>query len=182
LRPLLPFFNLTCVEVTSAFGFDLDDSTVLEMARAWPRLEELTLLCLEAPSNVGPTLASLRSFAQYCPVLETLHTTVDGTVAPSDDELSTHIFQECLSFLDVANSRIDSPMDVAKFLSGVFPNLNNIITNLEYRSHYGLAAGELTTHNRDITSGPTGDTSAGTAMGQHGRDGCFVAFGVLSHF
>ncbi|KAJ7266247.1 hypothetical protein C8J57DRAFT_1511177 [Mycena rebaudengoi] len=45
IRPLFSFTNLTTVIILTAVGIDLDNATVSNLARAWPRLE-----CLEISS------------------------------------------------------------------------------------------------------------------------------------
>lgn len=50
LRILFPFTDLTSLILTPFHGFDLDDDTVLEMARAWSRLEELKIISSGPPS------------------------------------------------------------------------------------------------------------------------------------
>ncbi|KAJ6612363.1 hypothetical protein B0H10DRAFT_300772 [Mycena sp. CBHHK59/15] len=43
LSPLYRFANLTSVDIQSSHRFDVDDSTIINMARAWPRIESLRL-------------------------------------------------------------------------------------------------------------------------------------------
>jgi hypothetical protein len=48
IEQLFPFGNVTEVRLLSPFGFDLDDTIVARMARAWPHIETLELKTLVA--------------------------------------------------------------------------------------------------------------------------------------
>ncbi|KAJ7291716.1 hypothetical protein C8J57DRAFT_1588266 [Mycena rebaudengoi] len=65
----------------------LDDTTVWDIARAWPNLVTLALTHLQDASQPIMTLASLRAFATHCPELPTLALTFDANIVPpSSDE------------------------------------------------------------------------------------------------
>jgi hypothetical protein len=55
LRVLFSFTNLTTIVLKPIRGFDLDDEVVLDMARAWRRVEELRLAPAEKRSASEPT-------------------------------------------------------------------------------------------------------------------------------
>ncbi|KAJ7694431.1 hypothetical protein B0H17DRAFT_1057604 [Mycena rosella] len=81
LSPLFSFANLVLVDLVHPAGFDLDNATVLAIARAWPRIE---YLALEAGAfrhvRSRVTLEGLYAFAQHCPNLRNLEMTFDATV------------------------------------------------------------------------------------------------------
>jgi hypothetical protein len=81
IRALLCFGNLTFISLTGSVEFDFDDSTLADLARAWPCVKTLILQSggLRPPSN---TLQCLYDLARNCPHLEHLHLTFDATVRP----------------------------------------------------------------------------------------------------
>ncbi|KAJ7128481.1 hypothetical protein C8R44DRAFT_979175 [Mycena epipterygia] len=83
----------------------------LQLVPAWSHIQSLTL---DAPTPSRTTLASLHSLAKYCPCLELLEMYLDAT-----------------SILDILCSPISAPAPVARFLSGIFPNLSEITTTRE---------------------------------------------------
>ncbi|KAJ7133092.1 hypothetical protein C8R44DRAFT_549147, partial [Mycena epipterygia] len=129
LRTLFCFGNLTSVVIRSPLGFDLDDGAVLELARAWPRLESLHLKShVEQPRN--PTLGCLQSFAEHCPSLRLLGITLDARQVPAPDHSSaTRIIQRSLAILNVDSSPIAAPISVGRYLSGLFPCLRTVRAN-----------------------------------------------------
>ncbi|KAJ7779756.1 hypothetical protein B0H16DRAFT_1830060 [Mycena metata] len=130
LNPLLSFGNLSRVALTSPVGFDLDDATILLMARAWPRVEFLSLTaspCRHMPSRV--TLEGLFALAKYCPALNTLDLSFDAKVIPNkgDDEKQA-ASQNILTYFAVDASPVGDARRVAEFLAAIFPRLARIET------------------------------------------------------
>ncbi|KAJ7681996.1 hypothetical protein DFH06DRAFT_285269 [Mycena polygramma] len=133
LTQLFSFGNLTKIEIESPCGFELDDRICAEMARAWPRLECLTLREYYKPVKQLVTLESFRSFAQHCPALHKLRITFDARVVPRSQpsaNSSTHQSQSTLEHLHVGYSLIEywdtHPRAVARFIGALFPNLTYI--------------------------------------------------------
>ncbi|KAJ7142951.1 hypothetical protein C8R44DRAFT_974415 [Mycena epipterygia] len=130
IRVLFGFVNLTSISLISPIGIDLDNTTVSELARAWPRVETLDLsawYCASPRPRV--TLECLHSFARHCPNLTELAMTFDGTEVPTSDIGSTNrVFQDRLHSLNVDHSAISMAIDVARFLSAIFPRLMDIMT------------------------------------------------------
>ncbi|KAF7374130.1 hypothetical protein MSAN_00294300 [Mycena sanguinolenta] len=131
IRCLLVFTNLVTVNISSPVGIDLDDTTVADLARAWPHLEKLLLpsygLCRSLPNT---TLECLHSLATWCPHLAGLTITLDGTSAPTPPSPPSGISHHALKLINVAHSRISTPiMPVARFLSAIFPALKRIMTS-----------------------------------------------------
>ncbi|KAJ7239891.1 hypothetical protein C8J57DRAFT_1727260 [Mycena rebaudengoi] len=129
IRPLLGLAALTSLYLTSRDGFDLDDSTLSDMAAAWPHIERLDLMVFSKYEGFTPraTLHSLYAFARHCPRLRTLRVMFDATVLPSTDD--AEIAQGALTCLSLGRSSISAPVaDVAAFLCGLFPTLRELHT------------------------------------------------------
>ncbi|KAF7309156.1 hypothetical protein MKEN_01117900 [Mycena kentingensis (nom. inval.)] len=109
---LVPFSNLVNVFLQSGAGFAIEDNTLRQLLPAWPRLERLRL---DSGSNmqVPPktTLFALYALAKHCPALER---STQRTLTYYDSD-----FQE---------PPIEQPLEVAAFLSGVFPSLRQLVT------------------------------------------------------
>ncbi|KAJ7779701.1 hypothetical protein B0H16DRAFT_1710957 [Mycena metata] len=127
LRPLFRFTDLVSLSLAHPVGFDLDDSTILAMACAWPRLQTLSLqstLTRHMPSRV--TLLGLHALAKHCPNLSELHMTLDATVVPEIPH--DRVVQTTLELLHVGASPVAEPLLVAAFISGIFPKLPRVET------------------------------------------------------
>ncbi|KAJ7225027.1 hypothetical protein C8J57DRAFT_983408, partial [Mycena rebaudengoi] len=108
--------------------FELDDAALWDMARAFPELRKLFLAYTAVWCTPGITLGGLRAFATHCPQLGNMQIAFNATVTlPATDSATPDVFQTKLSYLDVLNSPISMPLDVARFLSGIFPNLVEVI-------------------------------------------------------
>ncbi|KAJ6616339.1 hypothetical protein B0H10DRAFT_2037589 [Mycena sp. CBHHK59/15] len=138
LSSLFPFFNLTRVHIQSPVGFDLHDASILDMARAWPKIEELMLKSACQFSRPRVTLQGLRYLAQYCPELHSLQMAFDATrTSPWEARGRKRVVQENLEHLEVEYSMISKPLRVARFISGIFPNLRCIFTDREHEDNEG---------------------------------------------
>ncbi|KAJ6517141.1 hypothetical protein DFH09DRAFT_250004 [Mycena vulgaris] len=135
LAPLFCFCNLTFVVLQPPVGFDIDDATAWDIARAWPKINFLRLeAATELHHPPSMTLHGLRAFATHCIHLSTLRITVDAsTVPPFDNSPETRISQHRLEELIFAASPISDPPAVARFLSGLFPALTIIDTQSDWR-------------------------------------------------
>ncbi|KAJ7441935.1 hypothetical protein B0H11DRAFT_2095229 [Mycena galericulata] len=122
---LLSFTNLTFVHIGACLGFEVDDDTVADMARAWPGIVTLELMF-----RSFTTLRCLQSFARHCPDLESLKMTLDThTIPDSPGGAADHAPQQRLRRVDVRYSEISvPPLEVARVLSHHFPNLRTIKT------------------------------------------------------
>ncbi|KAJ7137356.1 hypothetical protein C8R43DRAFT_1019984 [Mycena crocata] len=139
LRPLFCFGNVKEVHITTLLGLSLDDAGIADMARSWPRIQILSFIGYGRVVTPPATLQGLRYLAQYCPSLVELYMTFDASsVPPATAEPHQHIFQTSLSSFEVDYSPITSPFDVARFLSGIFPNLRSIKTAREDNPHQAL--------------------------------------------
>ncbi|KAJ7475050.1 hypothetical protein FB451DRAFT_1397921 [Mycena latifolia] len=132
IRPLFCFSSLVSVRLVHPVGFDLDDSAILVMARAWPHVQFLSLTARPARHmSSRVTLQGVSAFAAHCPTLHTLELTFNATVVPEIHDISPRAAQESLSLIDVALSPIGAPHRVAEFLGGIFPRLTEIATLYE---------------------------------------------------
>jgi hypothetical protein len=137
IRELFQFRNLTSLRLGSRDGFDLDDSTLLDMALSWPHIEnlELTVVSDELADYIrtpSATLQCLRSFAEHCPRLTDLEIEFDASFIPSsnDSQSSAHpIPHTALRRIHLGQSPISSLVpDVASFLEEMFPDLQELDT------------------------------------------------------
>ncbi|KAJ6454259.1 hypothetical protein C8R47DRAFT_226451 [Mycena vitilis] len=135
LTSLFAFKNITILHLEGPVGFDIDDTAAWDIARAWPKIQSLTLAAgtsLHHPTTM--TLHGLRAFATHCKELSDLEITVDAsTVPPFDNSPEARISQRALRTLEVAASPISDAPTVAKFLSGLFQQLRMIGTPDEER-------------------------------------------------
>ncbi|KAF7356450.1 hypothetical protein MVEN_00978100 [Mycena venus] len=132
LATLFCFTNLTEVSLSPPVGFDIDDATAWDLARAWPRLTSLylgTATELQYPSSM--TLGGLRAFATHCKDLNNLVIAFNASTVPPIDN-SSIISQSSLILLDTNKSPINDPVAVARFISALFPNLAIIHTYLDW--------------------------------------------------
>ncbi|KAJ7746131.1 hypothetical protein DFH07DRAFT_1038550 [Mycena maculata] len=125
LQPLFSFSNLHKVELRHPVGFDLDNATILDMARSWPHITIIKLVASTTrhmPTRV--TLEGLYAFAEHCPQLRDLTLTFDATLVsrtpPSDEPRHNQL---CLQCLNVECSLVGDPGPVAEFLFSIFPRL-----------------------------------------------------------
>ncbi|KAJ6533444.1 hypothetical protein DFH09DRAFT_1284445 [Mycena vulgaris] len=139
MRPLCRFSSP--IRLSPSHLFDLDDVVARDMARAWPRIEALSL----SPENSHRIPEGLYALANHCPRLRNLHIAFHATIVPNIKVDGTNRILHCsLQRLDVAHSAIGKPRPVAKFLSTIFPQLETIDTLYEHiprtRSDFQLAA------------------------------------------
>ncbi|KAF8134107.1 hypothetical protein K438DRAFT_805118 [Mycena galopus ATCC 62051] len=123
-QPLFVFNALTILNITVPAGYDLDDCTILEMARAWPCIDSLSL---SSRSNYQPrcTLSSLEYLARQCPLLSFLSITLDASNVPPTPQPARR--QDKLTFVRVDFSSISDDIPaVAAFISSLFWNVTNL--------------------------------------------------------
>ncbi|KAJ7697264.1 hypothetical protein B0H17DRAFT_1130568 [Mycena rosella] len=139
---LFHFPNLTSVTLGPPAGFDLDDEDILALSEAWPRIVDLSLGSCHLPRT---TLRSLVFLAQHCLFLNRLELSLDASIIPEmDQSLPKRIRQFSLVEWEIADSVLASSLLVARFLSGVFPSLDGIRTNMQdEENHDDGAAGVL---------------------------------------
>ncbi|KAJ7681115.1 hypothetical protein B0H17DRAFT_1138682 [Mycena rosella] len=72
LRPLFAFNHLTTLHIRVPSGYELDDATISDMARAWPCIEIIVLRCPTITLNIRPNAHSLPSMPSHntTPILQ----------------------------------------------------------------------------------------------------------------
>ncbi|KAJ7060569.1 hypothetical protein C8F01DRAFT_196757 [Mycena amicta] len=136
LRILFCFPNLSSVVLISSAGFDLDDETLEELTYVWPRLTTLKI-CSKTDVQLRPrtTGEALLAFARNCRFLQTLALPFDMSRShiPSFD---AQLVQSTLHSLDVCIvSPIEDPVQVAQFLSDLFPRLVEISATAGWKTN-----------------------------------------------
>ncbi|KAJ7050320.1 hypothetical protein C8F01DRAFT_1179464 [Mycena amicta] len=134
LRQLASFRNLRWLSLDTPAGFELDDTGLIDLARAHPELQTLLLTDpIPDPENTDAgeplitrvTLAGLRTLAEHCPHLYRLGLSFDAMVIPPPPVPvlgKPRAMHSHLRELYVRNSVLDYSIGVASFLSDVFPN------------------------------------------------------------
>jgi hypothetical protein len=134
LEALTVFTNLEVVDVQPTFGIQLTSDTVNRLADAWPKMRHLEL-GNTYPSSRSPVIKmeGLIPFAQRCPKLEYLGIVFD---AQNTQLRSTPgLFNNSLTTLSVADSPINDPAIVAAFLSDIFPRIESITFDNDWRDY-----------------------------------------------
>ncbi|KAJ7771317.1 hypothetical protein DFH07DRAFT_1057681 [Mycena maculata] len=128
LFPLFTLTTLTSVTLAGPVGLDLDDAAAAEIARAWPRITSLDIAG-SAFLHISPrtTLRALLAFARLCPHLWRLSLPINARSVPKWRKAQTAAeerpTQRCLRSLHVGESPVGTPLDVAAYLSSIFPRL-----------------------------------------------------------
>ncbi|KAJ7209351.1 hypothetical protein B0H12DRAFT_1158040 [Mycena haematopus] len=125
-RRLFCFIGLTSVMIEADGGFDIDDSTMSELSRAWPLIQTLELRERRYFPQTRVTLACLSSLAANCPRLTELQMSFNTNSVPC----STNNLAHCLKLLSVGHSPLSpsTVVPVALFLSANFPGLERLKT------------------------------------------------------
>ncbi|KAJ7358507.1 hypothetical protein DFH08DRAFT_735176, partial [Mycena albidolilacea] len=136
LFPLFTLTTLTSVTLAGPVGLDLDDATAAEIARAWPQIMSLDLAGSAFP-HVPPrtTLCALLAFARLCPHLWRLSLPINARSVPKWQKAQTAAearpTQRRLRSLHVGESPVDTSLDVAAYLSSIFPRLERVSAGKE---------------------------------------------------
>jgi hypothetical protein len=127
-QPMCTFRNLRSLKFDVQFNVRLDDATVLQMAKAWPLLEELGICGEYNPSSSSNiTTNSLVSLLQHCPRLTSIGIAVDWSTVDRPD-ISPEIPYEgfahkALSYANFGSSKICHAIGVAAFISAIAPTM-----------------------------------------------------------
>ncbi|KAJ7742295.1 hypothetical protein B0H16DRAFT_1861279 [Mycena metata] len=122
-RTLCHFGHLTYAELQIPGALEITDVLVLELARAWPDVEQLHLNNHRFSTRCSVTLNALRALAEHCPKLTTLGLQLDARVIP---RAQNSVVQTNLRSLYIGFSPILDPPGVGGFLFGTFPALTEI--------------------------------------------------------
>ncbi|KAG1755228.1 uncharacterized protein EDB91DRAFT_1097888 [Suillus paluster] len=128
-QPLYAMRNLRKLDLDVAVFAHLDDAGLLQMAKAWPLLEEFyfnkTILSLH---NVTPN--AFVSLLQHCPCLVSVGIAVDWSTIDKHDISPNVPYQgfthDALSQVFFGASKISHPTRIAAFISAIAPNLESI--------------------------------------------------------
>ncbi|KAG2038350.1 hypothetical protein BDR03DRAFT_918573 [Suillus americanus] len=128
-QPLFAFRNLRKLDFEpGAFcTVQMDDASLLQMAKAWPYLEELCLSKHGSRYKVTPHAFVL--LLRHCPRLHSVAvpinwSTIDVHTIPPDIPYQG-FSQKALSNLFVGNSNIMRPTSIAAFISAIAPNVRS---------------------------------------------------------
>ncbi|OJA11501.1 hypothetical protein AZE42_06617 [Rhizopogon vesiculosus] len=140
-QPLCALRNLRKFELEVEGDVQLDDATLLQLAKAWPLLEELVIRGeYEGPSNSQDTTSdAFVSLLQHCPHLTSIGITLDWS-AVDRRHISPRIpyqgfAHKALSHADFGSSRIRHVTGVAGFISAIAPKLEGIF-GWDYDNHH----------------------------------------------
>jgi len=131
-QPLCTFRNLRQLVFEVQFDVRFDDTTLLQMAKAWPLLEELVIRGEYSPSssnNINITTNSLVSLLQHCPRLTSIGIVVDWSSVDRPDISPEIPYQwqgfahKALSYANFGSSKIHHAIGVAAFISAIAPGM-----------------------------------------------------------
>ncbi|TFK67934.1 hypothetical protein BDN72DRAFT_842428 [Pluteus cervinus] len=136
IRLLFPFKNVTQLSLRTSCDFDLDDSGIQEIAKAFPKLTDLLLHTHQPRANPADspshpllrkcTLDSLYHLSVHCPDISCIDLSFDARTIPPI--LAGNIAHPSkLSALVVGYSPLDDTKAVAHYLKKVFPKLCYIV-------------------------------------------------------
>ncbi|KIK37254.1 hypothetical protein CY34DRAFT_93075 [Suillus luteus UH-Slu-Lm8-n1] len=128
---LRAFRNLTHLDIEWGSGISMSDKELCYLTEAWPKLQVLRICCcftVDLDTITVPTFHGLICLLRLCPALTSLTLAIDATKLDGIDlkcpggEHFTHHLKD----LTLGNSIIDSPLNVALILSGLFPHLEQV--------------------------------------------------------
>ncbi|OAX42307.1 hypothetical protein K503DRAFT_863138 [Rhizopogon vinicolor AM-OR11-026] len=140
-QPLCAFRNLRKFELEVEGDVQLDDTTLLQLAKAWPLLEELVIRggYEGLSSSQGTTSDAFVSLLQHCPRLTSIGITLDWSAADRCHISPQIPYQgfahRALSRADFGSSRIRHVTGVAAFISAIAPKLEGIV-GWDYDNHH----------------------------------------------
>ncbi|KAF8181938.1 hypothetical protein K438DRAFT_1175030 [Mycena galopus ATCC 62051] len=96
------------------------------------------ILVLVIHNHQCGTLLALHAFARHCPKLHTLEISLDARVVPPlhlGPQVSQQLVHSALLKLNVAESLISDPFEVARFISATCTNVTELGTTLGFDSN-----------------------------------------------
>ncbi|KAJ8593610.1 hypothetical protein M405DRAFT_785777 [Rhizopogon salebrosus TDB-379] len=139
-QPIYAFRNLRIFHFEVEPDVLLHDGTLMQMAEAWPLLEDLAILgALSTSSHQHVTPNGLVSLLQRCPRLSSIRISMDWSAVDRPD-VSPNIpyggfAHKALTCADFGSSKIRQAVGVAAFMSAIAPKLRTI-TGWDSESHY----------------------------------------------
>ncbi|KAG1761783.1 hypothetical protein EDD22DRAFT_804142 [Suillus occidentalis] len=125
-KPLYACHNLTQLLIERSWDISMADEELCQLVRGWPKLQVLIISQFVAVNETTiPTFHGLISLLQLCPALTSLALVIDTTELDGIDFKfpGGGICNNHLEKLVLTNSPMESPLNVALILSGLFPNL-----------------------------------------------------------
>ncbi|KAG1729246.1 hypothetical protein EDB19DRAFT_1881820 [Suillus lakei] len=127
-QPLYAFRNFRKLDFEVDLELQLDEVALLQMAMAWPHLEELYLNKTHLSQDVTPH--AFVSLLQHCPRLVSVGIAVDWSTIDSHDISPDVPYQgfahEALSRAFFGAPKIRHPGRIAAFISAIAPNMKSI--------------------------------------------------------
>ncbi|OJA19193.1 hypothetical protein AZE42_10781, partial [Rhizopogon vesiculosus] len=134
-KPLCAFHNLRKLDFQSDYDVELDDVALLQMAKAWPLLEELAI---HGQFNTAwgnyPRLITPDAFVsllKHCPRLTSVAIIINWSAVDRrgiSPEIPYQGFAHgALSYADFDSSTIRHVTGIAAFLSAIAPNLERVV-------------------------------------------------------
>ncbi|KAG2356091.1 hypothetical protein BDR07DRAFT_1464220 [Suillus spraguei] len=131
-QPLFTFRDLRKFNFTTYYRCDvrMDDADLVEMAKAWPLLEDLAIPGWPKASH-EVTPHAFVSLLWHCPRLVSVAVPVDWTTIDYDDisrDIPYHGFSHNAVSKSVfrCQSELNNPISIAAFISAVAPNVTSI--------------------------------------------------------
>ncbi|KAG2155543.1 hypothetical protein DEU56DRAFT_313499 [Suillus clintonianus] len=127
-QPLSAFRNLRKLGFEMDPRLELDDDALLELAKAWPLLEELHFNKSRMTHHVSSN--TFVSLLQHCPCLVSVGIAVNWSAIDkhgiSPDVPYQGFTHRALSHAFFSNSKIRHPTRIAAFISAIAPNMESI--------------------------------------------------------
>jgi hypothetical protein len=120
-KPFLKYSQMETFNIN--YPTNLDDTTVLAMALAWPQLRKLSI-GWRMSSITQVTLQGLVHLVEHCPQLETLRIVIDTPAMESP--VWNGVVNTKVTSIDFRRSTIGSTETAARFLCDLFVNLKEI--------------------------------------------------------
>lgn len=125
------FTNLIHLDIEKGCDISMSDEELYRLTGTWPKLQILRIsrcVTIDSDTAAVPTFHGLMHLLRLCPALISLTLVIDTTKLDGIDLGSPggELFYDHLKVLTLGNSVIDSPLNVALILSGLFPHLQQV--------------------------------------------------------
>ena len=127
--PLQACHNLTQLHIKEGCNTSMSGEELCQLVSAWPKLEGLSIGCLAISSDTSIlTFHGLISLLRTCPALTSLSLVINTLNLDGIDLKfpGGGICNKNIKTLVLGNSVLESPLDVALILSGLFPYLEQV--------------------------------------------------------